>query len=447
MTLFISLSAKAFMPVTNEIDLVLEFSSYDTKPDITIGAYIAAGFASMYPQYTNSINSASGSGSSLEQYRKNRQPQISPAYLCYALFTNHVVPFQWTLANDNSAYNSNDVMTWALALASVTNSWWNGTADTNEGLALQVSSYMMGANPNDVAGCDGGAKVRNDGATNYNFLQGLTVCDLWTDNTTNGAITDQAGARVLGYWPGGHFYPAGGLGVFFAIWRQLVGDTNVGSSCYDWNANTVPRSNKWASIGMSHTTTSYSTTFRFDRTTPPWDLVGVISNKVAAPDCFAAMPRYGSVFQQVLQFTNMPTENGTVYNIFVDHVLKDTCTDLQLEAGRNWATNLADEPLNQSRTALLNTVYDKYGVGRIVHTNMHGAGENGVGNRPDLINAQSVAQGNFPAAHGPSLVNIMSPYTLAMRTNDVVIHDAAQQTTHLLEVIQVGTSKNLPWTR
>lgn len=425
MTLLISLSSKSQMVVTNEVDATFDSTSYDTQGHILWGAYFATYFINMYPQYTNSINSVSQSGASWQLQFESNQPMWCSAHWANAQ-TRGLVPYDFMLANDNSAYNSNSVNQWGTNLFGAPALMWNGTAKTNEGFTFTVYRYALGANINAVSDGDNGAVSRNSGATNLNGSTGKPLMDLWHDNFTNGwnsDLTDQTGNDW--FYALGHPTPKGNLAMALATVRGLGLETNVGSVTFDWSAVTVPSSNHFAAVSLSQSGNTFSCTLKADRMPMSWDTIPVISNNVCQT-VFASMPAYGNILQWTIQFTNLP--NGT-YNAYLDGVLWDTATASQWAAGRNMATNFAEVSLNLQRRQTLYDVCDKYGVDHTTRLNTHTAGENGV-NGPDQINYQSVAFGAWPATHGPALVTALATQTTSLRGYDITARTHAQQTNH-----------------
>lgn len=444
MLIFLSFSARSQMIVTNEIDATVDSSSYDTSPYAGqwLG-YFATYFINMHPEWTNSITSVSRSGASWENQYEEQQEAFCLALWCYAS-SNKVTAHDFMLANDNSAYVSNDVIHWGTNLFNAPPLFWNGTAITNEGISVGVTHYALGANINDVIGGDSGAVVRNSGATNLNGIYGVPLVDGWHDQFNNGfstGLTDVTGANW--FYALGHLTQKASLSQMIAAVRGLGLETNVGSITFSYSSGTVASSNKFAAININAGNSRFSCTIKADRMPPSWDILPSVSNNVATT-LWVDMPVYGSVFQWTIAVTGLPT--GT-YNAYLDGVLIDTATGVQWAAGRNMATNgIASNPWNVQRTKVLYDVRDKYGVGHTDGLPTHGAGENGILG-PDLINYRSQAAGQFPTKTGAALVNYLAPYAAGLRLYDVVSHNDAQQVPHTLVIMPPPTFIPAPFGR
>lgn len=416
--------------MTNEIDMTVDSSSYDTQNYILWLAYLTSGIHNMYPQYTNSVNSISRSGASLQNQFENQQYKYGLAHWCYAFYTNHVTPYDLVLANDNGAYDAATVYQWMTNLFGAPALMWDGVSKTNAGgLVFPMTHITCGANINSVIDGDSGAVARNTGASNAMVWVSQTPIDMWHDIKTNitnvsaPPFTDVTGNNW--FYALGHPTPMMSLAMMISTWRGLGLPTNVGTITLDFNSATVASSSNFTAASISSSPTIFTCNLTALRLPPSWDISPVVSNNVAI-GLFAYAPSYGSFFQQVIQFTNIPS--GT-YNMYLSNILVWTGTDTQLKTGINIATNsVVANPLNVIRTESLYRIRDKYGVDRITGYNTHGAGDPGV-NGVDLINYQSNAEDSYTRLNnrGPVLINALGVWIKSLRNNyDVPIHNVVQ---------------------
>lgn len=418
----------AFTP-TNEVDGLVDESSYGTYPYVLSERYFASYFDDMYPQWTNHIFDISESGSAWQFDWQNNWEKWGLAHMA-----NFPVPFSvFVLANDNGGYVSNDVVEWGTNMAAAPPLFYNGTAVTNEGVSCPAATYYFtGGILADSA--DQTATIsRNAGCLYLNGLYGTPQFDLYHELSTNGWLADQSGPRLLGFYPGGHPYPPGHL--CMAIWTliNLGVETNVASVTLDYNAVTAT-TNHCVVSGLAQANGGLSGTIHYDRMPMGWDVPdGTITND--ARNAFVVMPALANAFRWMFTVTNLPA--GT-YNILMDGVLVDTATSADLATGRNWFTNY-NGWLGAQRRAVQNSICDEYGVDHVTLI-AHSAGQGGVHGVADLVNWISNANNFYDTLgqRGSTLVTSMASDVGAMNTNAYYTWVTAQQTNHTFAVMPIG---------
>jgi hypothetical protein len=419
----------AQMIVTNEVDGTFNTASYGTSPYRFWECYFATYFYDMYPQYTNHIYDTGRSGSSwnldwsAQEFKWNAP-----------LWHSFPVPgSDWVLANDNGGYDSNSTVQWGTNLFSAPPLYWNQTAVTNEGVTTPIiTHYAMGRVPSDSPDGNSGAIDGNAASMYLDKLYGTPVVDMWHLLWTNGLSSDVTGARLFGFFPGGHPYPAGHLCMALKALIALGAETNIGVLTLDW-AGARAFTNHCVASGISLGSNTLTTTVHFDRMPLAWDVPdGTITND--ARNAFVLMPDLGSAFRWEIQVTNLPA--GT-YNLSVDGVLTDTASAAQLTIGRNWFTNY-NGPLWAQRKAVLNAKRDQEGADHVTLLT-HNAGQTGVINGAgDMVNFISYSGNStevYPSLYtGTNYLNYIQPLVDGLHQYDLAIHNAALQTNHVITI-------------
>lgn len=418
------------LTVTNEVNGTLDSTSYDTAPYKLWGDYFATYFYDMYPQFTNHIYSVSRSGASWENQFKSQQEKY-----CLPLWASfrRLPSYDWVLPNSNGGYTTtNPIIEWGTNLFNAPPLFWNGAAVTNEGSiasALSVTHYALGAIPNDSPDGDEGEVGINLGAMQLAQKYRTPVVDLWHMLWTNGWDGDVTGQRLLGFYEGGHPYPAGHLAMAIQTLRALGAETNVGSILFDWQIATAS-TNHCVASNISRNGNTLSATVRFDRMPFAWDVPnGTITND--ARGCFVAMPSLGNAFNWIIGVTNLPA--GT-YSVSVDGVITDIATDAQLASGRNWFTNY-NGPLWAQRGSVLMWKRNQEGCDPVTLL-PHSAGDQGILEIGDMVNFQSVASEQYDilGQRGDIYLASIIEQVFELRQYDVEINAAAQQTNHTLMI-------------
>ena len=427
--LFAGFRAGAQMIVTNEVDGTFNTTSYGVSPYLLWSDYFASYFYDMYPQDTNHIYDTSRSGSSWNlDFTAQEEKWDLPLWASFPVPGN-----DWVLANDNGSFHSNDIIQWGTNLFNAPPLFWNGTAVTNEGVATAgITHYALGGIPEDTPDGDGGLAIsRNDGSMALNRLYGTPVVDMWHMLWTNGVSTDIVGDRLFGFYPGGHPYPAGHLCMTLKALIALGAETNVGSMTLDWSNQLVASTNQCVVTDPSLSGGVFAFTVHFDRMPLAWDVPdGTITND--ARGAFLLMPDLGNSFLWTIQVTNLPPGK---YDISVDGVPTDVATAAQLAAGRNWFTNYTG-PLWQQRVAVLNAKRDQEAADHITLLPSHNAGSLGVLGFGDLLNYQSNGSQQYDSLgkRGTNYINAMTLWISHLQQYDLAIHNAAQQTNHIITI-------------
>jgi hypothetical protein len=429
--LFLALKCPAAWIITNEVNGTFDATSYDTVPYNLCGNYFATYFYNMYPQFTNHIYSVSRSGASWQnQFMSQQEKYCLPLWASF----RHVRGYDWVMPTSNGGYNTtNPIIQWGTNLFNAPPLFWNGTSITNEGTiasALSITHYTIGSIPNDSPTGDEGEAAINLGAMQLAQQYGSPQVDLWHMLWTNGWNVDVTGPRLLGFYTGGHPYPAGHLAIAIQVLRGLGADTNVGSVRFDWKTAKAA-TNHCVVQNISTTASNLTASVRFDRMPMAWDVPdGAITND--ARGCFIAMPSLGNAFNWTIQATNLPT--GT-YGISVDGVLTDVATDAQLAAGRNWFTNY-NGPLWTQRVDVLRWKRHQEGVDPVTLVD-HSAGDRGfISGVGDNVNFQSNASQQYDVygKRGDLYVESIMGMVSQMRQYDDKINAAAQQAFHTLTI-------------
>ena len=425
-------ASAAFVP-TNEVDGTINGTSYDLGTTEFYGDYFSTYWYCMYPQYTNHIYSWSRSGTGW-----NGDYQQQEEKWCLPLWSSFSVPgYDWILASDNEGLVSNNTYTAGLLIASGPPLFYNGTGQTNEGVLTKgITHIPMGRVPHDSAAGDSGAIFGNDGSMALANTLGVPVIDLWHRLWTNGWSSDVVGARYLGFSAGSHPLAPGGLAVAM---QQLLGlnvETNVGSLTFDWaNASASADHSTASAITVSGNT--LTATVHFDRMPMAWDSPdGSITNN--ATTAFMAMPSIGNALNWIVQVTNLPSGN---YEIDVDGHFADSCTSVELAAGRNWATNcVPTNPLWLQRASVLRAKRYQQGIDPVTLTLVSPPNHNPyIPNTSDLVWYESYAGGQYDDAgkRGSNLVAAVDFVVTQLKQYDVKIWQAAQQTNHIFTITRV----------
>jgi hypothetical protein len=431
----------AQMIVTNEVDGTFDTASYGTPPYSLWSDYFASYFYDMYPQYTNHIYDTSRSGSSWNlDFTAQEEKWDLPLWASFPVPGN-----DWVLANDNGSYHSNDVVQWGTNLFNAPPLFWNGTAVTNEGVATKgITHYALGCIQEDTPDGDGGFAIsRNAGSMYLDRLYGTPVVDMWHMLWTNGVSTDITNNRLFGFYPGGHPYPAGHLCMTLKALLALGVDTNVGSMTLDWSNHIIASTNRCTVTDPSLLSGGVLTfTVHFDRMPLAWDVPdGTVTND--ARNAFVLMPDLGNSFHWTLQVTNL---SAGAYSISVDGVPTDWASGAQLAAGRNWFTNY-NGPLWRQRVAVLNAKRDQEDVDHVTLLPTHNAGSPGVlSGVGDLLNFESNGAQQYDqlGKRGTNYINSMTMWVGYLQQYDLAIHNAAQQTNHIITITKTLNNLSPP---
>ena len=431
--------ALSFLPATNEVNLMVECTSYDTVPHLQWIDSMASYVACMYPQYTNHIWSWSHSGSGLEgDFENDEGGKTMPFF--HTVDTN-LVAWNYCLASgDNGGYSSNQVVQWFTNIMKGPQQVWNRQlgALTNEPITFPTVIHLpIGCPPgDDVNGGGGNVVSRNNAATNLAGIYGLAIVDMWHDLWTNGVSTDVTGARLFGFSSGNHPYPAGFFMMGLKNLIALGAETNIGSLTFDWSSATAS-TNHCSASGINLVGSTLTATVHFDRMPGAWD-VGDGTN--GCNDAFRLMPFLANAFQWTIQVTNLPAGN---YNVNIDGSNVVTLMSAQLASGWNMFA-VTNGPLWNQRLAVLNAKRDQEGNDHFTLLPTHGAGDRGVGGNLDLINYQSYAT-LYPGTYtGLDFINGIAPYVAGMKALDLLIHNAAQQTNHVFTISLVSQTISFP---
>lgn len=414
-----------FIP-TNEVDGVMNSSSYGTFNYILWERYFWSYFADMYPQWTNQIYDVGEGGNN---WQADWQSNWGKRTIPYLLTLTNSGNFSfWILPNDNGGYFSNDIIEWGTNFMSAPPFFYNGTAVTNEGIfhGLNYNHYFTGTIPSDTSG---GLNSHNisieSGSLVLNSLSSTLQFDLLYELNNNGWSNDITGARLLGFYTGGHPYPAGHLAMtLFTLLNQNC-ETNISSVTFNWQAATAS-TNHCSVSGVSLTSNVLSGTIHFDRMGPGWDWAHD-SYTNDAPPLFTVMPFMANSFNQIIQATNLPVGN---YSLVMDGALIFNSTSVQLASGVNIFTN-KNGWLGAQQQAVLDAIADVYGADHVGLSPTHDAGSVGAHGNWDDINLRSEEDGAYEAGfRGTNILVQVKPFALSMGTNSVFVHAAAQQTNH-----------------
>jgi hypothetical protein len=279
---------------------------------------------------------------------------------------------------------------------------------------------------------------RNNACTNLAAAEGVVMLDTLHDLLTNGVLNDITGARLFGFFPGNHLYPAGYLCMALKHLIGLGAETNVSSLTFNWAAATAS-TNHCTATGISLIGNTLTATVRFDRMPGAWD-VGAGTN--GCNDAFTLMPQLANAFLWIVQVTNLPNGN---YSVGIDGSNVVMLTSAQLAAGWNMFA-VTNGPLWNQRKAVLDAKRDQEGNDHVTRAPTHGAGDPGFGGSFDMINYISATQ-FYPATdRGSAYISAMASFVAGPRALDVRIHNAAQQTNHTFSMSLI-TSRAAPFHR
>ncbi len=423
---FASRAALSPLPATNEVNLIAECASFDTSPQVQWIDSMASYISCMYPQYTNHIWSWSHSGSGLQGDFENDEAGRTMPF--FHSVDPSLVAWNYSLAGgDNGGYTSNQVVQWFTNIMKGPQLVWNGTALTNEGITFPTVLHLpIGSMIGDASDGGGQAMIdRNNAATNLAGVNGLVQVDMWHDLWTNGWSADVVGARKLGFAiGGGHPNRAGYLVVAHENLIVLGAVTNIGSCVIDFNAAIVRTTNAQVISGLQLTGNVLSWTNLYTRMPGAWD-VGAGTN--GCDDAFGIATNIMGAFSWTVQVTNLPAGS---YRLAIDGSNVVTLTSAQLAAGWNMYA-VTNGPLWNQRKAVLNAKRDQEGNDPDTLLATHDAGTHGVGGYWDLIKYYSVSTWYPNTYRGSTYITQMAPYVADMKSLDVRIHDAAQQTNHV----------------
>lgn len=431
--------ASVWIP-TYEVNGFYNESSYDVPAYLLSEDYFCTYFHNGYPQFTNHIYSWSRSGSSWPgDIRFQREKLITP------LMSRMITPvvWDWNLANDNGGSGDTNVTyAWGLEFTNSPPVFYDGTNFIDYGsnfLTNRMIHFFMGGIPGGVLGLDGSPDARNEAARQLNQMQGLGDCDLLHELWTNGWNADYTNATPkMGFYIGGHPYPAGHLAMAIYQLLNLNVETNIGSFSLNWLGRSCYSTNFIVSnASMNYDT--FSCTIQATKVPMSWDVPGdvtpqgVVTND--ARPCFEVIPSLANAMNWTFSITNLPPG---MYAAYVDGELTDVATSTQWAASRNWFTNY-NGPFWRDRLKSLIAKRYQHGVDPTTLIN-HSAGDVGYLGRADLVNYGSYGHlywdelGN----HGTNYINLMSDRIDDVLVYDVNIHNVSQPTSHTLKLVRLS---------
>jgi hypothetical protein len=445
----LNVRAQLFAP-TNEINGTYDAASWDLGFTSYMGDYFCSAISAMYPQWTNHMYSWSRSGSGWTGDYQSQEEKW-----CLPLWYSFRVPgYNWVVAGDNEGLTSNQVYAAGLNIAAGPPLFYNGTAQTNEGIAtVGVQFVPLGAPPHDSGDGQGVNKVGNDASTNLAVHFGTPVIDLWNLCWhTSDMDGDEQGNRYAWHPLGGsHFSAAGGLIV--ALWqlKQFGLDTNVGNMTFDWGGSRA-FTNQCCAANISVSGNTLTATVRWNRLPPPFDANGgydLGSTTNDARYAFGIDFDLGMMFRWMLQVTNAPVGNYTVY---LDGKYCDQFNDVQGATGRNWFSNcVPTNPTWQQRSNILAWKRWQKGADPVT-LNVTDLGSGHTSHIPGAIDYQfytsHAAAWNSSGLRGMAyLTNNLGGYTMTndvalYSLYDVAIHDAAQPQTFTLTIVLNPAAKH-----
>lgn len=420
--LLICLTAGASQVVSNGDLTLYQNSSYDQDLRVS-GVPFASYYALMYPAKTNYWRPVSRGGEGWQGWYLSEEQKWCLPFLADAGAQIRAIMD----SDDNGNYTSNQVWLAGLDIASATNSFYNGTAATNEGYNFNIQWLFTGNLINDSVSGDGGAKARQNADTNLfaRFNPTLPTFNQWSNLWVNGWNTDVTGNRVLGFSTGSHPYQGGTLASDIVRLQGIGAETNVASFIIDATALTAV-TNNCAIVNANQNGPNLSFNIRYDRLPIGWiENAGTITNQGSM--CFQAMPSLANWMTFAAQGTNFIA--GHHYSLSISNVTVDTFTGAQFNAGRNWFTNMVG-PIWAQRTNVVNAYLDLYGIDHdtLLSTHQSGAGILGV---PDIIGFKSIASGFYDSSghRGASYVSDMATTVQQLKAYDAAAYAAAQPIT------------------
>lgn len=430
---FLTLATKAALTVTNGDVVTFNNSSYSI-PFRLAGVPFLAFWPSMYPGITNEFGDLSRPGEGWPGWYQSEEEKWGLAI--WASHTNlHAQVKLFYPGDDNGGLNTNTQVQWGTNIANAPQSFYNGTAATNEGYNFPIDFEFPGAYPHDSADGDSGEIDRNAGCMGLQAFYGHPVVDLWHDTWTNGWSADVVGSRVLGFSTGSHPYHGGFVSGAISMLTQLGADTNVGTLTIDGSAFTAV-TNHFTCSAVTNTGSGVSLVVHADRMPLGWiEQAGTITNQGSM--AFKAEPSLATRFTWKIIGTNFP--NGT-YTLTDGATVISTATTAGGNLSFNLFTNMNGAWWNQ-RTAVVNKFLDFYGVD---HTTLipHSAGSQGVLGVGDLVNYISNANGFYDGSgqRGATFVASMATSVANLEQYDAAIYGPAQQTNHLLAITLTQTA-------
>lgn len=421
-------SAHAQMfPITNNVFYVgFDFASYDTS--VTngplMGPCMASFIALNYPDTTLNWMSYSRSGSGILGDRQETQAKRLIPFYSWALDAGASNVYDLAHTSENGGPNASNIVVWFTNLFAAPATWYNGTANTNEGVATPPVIHIAVNGINDNPYLNPGANQAIAAATLSLTNFGIQTIDLWNP-IYNGQSTDSS--QLFGFNSGGHPYSAGYLAMALYELLALGAETNIGSCTIDFNAALARSTNHMTVSSLARSGNTLTWTNHFDRIPGGWDVPdGTITND--ARNCFVIYPSLANTFQWTIQVTNLPSGN---YRFNCDGEQIATLSSTQLAAGWNMFTNYVG-PLWRQRVNVLGDYRDWYGVNRVSLLEVGQTGPLG----PNLIGYESNA-GIYPGVTGTNFVSIMHSTYGWPRNMDLYMaqaHDDAQQTNHFFSI-------------
>lgn len=443
MTLSLNFAGRSQTAITNGAMFTFNGTSYDTDPYHLFGDYMATHFVSGYAGTTNDFISWSESGNSFEADWKNTQQKFCLPDWSGAR-TNQIIDFS-TITENGGYTTTNPVIQWFTNIAAAPPFFWNGTDRTNEGVAMAVTHYSLGPIP------DNGNNV-NPGNVNISFASGqladmfsVPPLNTWSNVYTPYWSNDFNLPHPLsGFYDGGHPYPAGHLCMALTTLTHLTNivQTNVWAFSANWPDATVGYNSNCTLSSLSLSAGTLSFNVKFARQAMAWDVAGTVlsTGQVTtndARDTFTIMPFLGNAFNCIVQVSNAPPGK---YIIFVNGILTDSATDVQLAAGRNWFTNY-NGPIWSNRVEVLTWKRHQEGVDCVTLFVNHSPGSGqflaGVHDQEDT-QSQEALEYDDNGNRGTNYVRLVKPWIDDLKVYDNHMAAAALQPTYSVQIVQMG---------
>jgi hypothetical protein len=408
---------------------------FGQRQNIFLGSY----FINNYPQYFVSYRDHSESGDNNLGMATNRVPRFgTPDAYSLGTTTNGL---NFYYVSDNSGYPSNGpglqniTATFNILAKAPTNTYTRlgfATNDFPHGGGL-FNSIFIGEIAEQSG--DGTPAVRDSsyGARNVGDSNGIPFVDSW--NNLVGVVTTVYATNTTAYWfENGH--PGNELQLIWALttltyptnnYAGLGADTNSYTAIIDFNAATVSLTNHCTATGLSKSGNALTFTFRADRMAPGF----YVPDGVQTNDCrkaFALMPPLGNAFCEMLRVTNLPAGN---YWLNIDGSNCVVISSAQLAAGYNNFTNYSGAFWAQKKE-VLGLMLDAADVNRATASDDVTVGN--VFNTAYESYANVVWATNAVDTTLYATQSDMMARESEMKTQDVLIHNATQQTNHTITV-------------
>jgi len=378
-------NAEAQTVHTNNIHLSYDYTSYDTTPYQFIGAYSSLHYVSMYPELMVYTYSRSRSGASWDFDFQNGLPLTFAIWRSWQDHTGTWENIDITLASDNGGYTTtNEAFQAGTNLDACPPIFWDGTQNVNYSSDLSYRPYRWF--PGGIPGSEPAATNRDIASIQLmQALRGVTTSGLLGPMMAAGWLGDlSADTPKLGFYSGGHPYPAGHLFMHKALLHEMNEETNVGSIVVNWNDASVA-TNHATVTGNSISGNSFSGTLKWLRMAPPIDIPDGTHTNNCWP-AFQVDPTLLSLYNWKVGGTNFPA-TATVTTKLNGEVWF-TCSGAQFNSGINVWTNF-NTALGRQRMKLLDDKRDQQGLDHVTLLETHSAGDTGLNGWQDRINVGS----------------------------------------------------------